>query len=74
MRDLDNFNSLEERALRLEMELEERCKAAGGNAGTISGIDERSERKANELENEAWERARNGEVPFIDDNELEEKL
>jgi hypothetical protein len=32
----------------------------------MSGIDERSEQRANELEQEAWERAKNGDMPVVD--------
>jgi hypothetical protein len=32
----------------------------------MSGIDERSEKGANELEQEAWEMARNGGIPKVE--------
>jgi hypothetical protein len=48
MMDLDNFNSLQERAWEWERILESRC-----------------EKKANELEEEAWRRAKNGDIPVM---------
>ena len=32
----------------------------------INGINEKSEKEANELQQEAWERARNGGIPKIE--------
>jgi hypothetical protein len=46
MRDLDDFNKLEERALELTRQLEE---GIWKPKQTISGIDEQSEKKAYEM-------------------------
>jgi hypothetical protein len=46
MRDLDDFNSLEERAWRLTAELEENAQKSGQ---TINGIDEQSEKTETDI-------------------------
>jgi len=57
MKDLDDFNKLEERALQWEQILNERAQksdqAISGSA--INGIDERSEKKAYEMTEEYYE-------------------
>ena len=54
MRDLDDFNRLEENAWAWERILRERAE----------GIDEKSEQKANEMVNdELYEKLRNGDIP-----------
>jgi len=51
MRDLDDFNKLEERAWRLNAELEEKAQKSGQaiDGSAINGIDEQSEKTETDL-------------------------